>query len=188
MNRRHALRAMGCLMLQATGAHAGNTIALDALRSGGALLLRHALTEQGTGDPPGFRIADCSTQRNLSAAGRAQARAAGEALRARDVTIDAVFSSAWCRCIDTATLMFPGLKVDVLPALNSFFGSPGDRERQTAALRQWIAALDDGRRVALVTHQVNVLALTGDGLAMGEAIVVQADSRGDVRATGRLLL
>ena len=188
MNRRHALQALGCLMLRPTGAHAGNGIALDALRSGGVLLLRHALTEPGIGDPPGFRLDDCSTQRNLSAGGRAQARAAGEALRARGVTVDAVYSSAWCRCIDTAKEMFPELQVEVLPALNSFFAGQGDRERQTAALRQWITALDDRRRVALVTHQVNVLALTGDNLAMGEAIVVQPDSRGGVRAAGRLTL
>jgi broad specificity phosphatase PhoE len=99
-------------MLQPTGAHAGNGIALEALRSGGALLLRHALTEPGIGDPPGFRLDDCSTQRNLSAGGRAQARAAGETLRAREVKIDAVYSSAWCRCIDTAKEMFPELGVD----------------------------------------------------------------------------
>ena len=188
MNRRHALQALGCLMLRPTGAHAGNGIALDALRSGGALLLRHALTEPGIGDPPGFRLNDCSTQRNLSVAGRTQARAAGNALRARGVTVDAVYSSAWCRCIDTAKEMFPELHVEVLPALNSFFAGQGDRERQTAALHQWITALDGGRRVALVTHQVNVLALTGDNLAMGEAVVVQPDRRGGVRTAGRLAL
>lgn len=188
MNRRHALQALGCLMLQATGAHAGNEAALESLHSGGALLLRHALTEPGVGDPTGFRLGDCATQRNLSVPGRAQARAAGDALRARGVRIDAVYSSAWCRCIDTAKEMFPELQVEVLPALNSFFAGQGDRERQTAALRQWITGLDDGRRVALVTHQVNVLALTGDNLAMGEAVVVQPDRRGGVRSAGRLTL
>lgn len=182
------LSALGCLMLQPLHARTDDTVALNALRSGGVLLLRHAHTEPGIGDPPGFRLGDCSTQRNLSASGRAQARAAGDALRARDVTIDAVYSSTWCRCIDTATQMFPELRVEVLPALNSFFAGQGDGERQTAALRQWIAALDSGRRVALVTHQVNVLALTGDNLAMGEAVVVQPDRSGGVRAVGRLAL
>lgn len=188
MNRRYMLHALGCLMLQPLCAHASDTAAVDALRSGGVLLLRHARTEPGIGDPPGFLIGDCSTQRNLSATGRAQARAAGNALRARGVTVDAVYSSAWCRCIDTAKEMFPELEVEVLPALNSFFAGQGDRERQTAALRQWITALDADRRVALVTHQVNVLALTGDNLAMGEAVVVQADRRGNLRAAGRLIL
>lgn len=149
MNRRHALQALGGLMLQATGAHAGYGAALASLRAGGVLLLRHAQTEPGIGDPPGFRIDDCGTQRNLSAAGRAQARAAGDALRAHGVRIDAVYSSAWCRCIDTAAQMFPDLRVDLLPALNSFFDGQGDRERQTAALRDWIAKLDEGRRVAM---------------------------------------
>lgn len=188
MNRRHALQTLGGLMLQATGAHAGYGAALASLRAGGVLLLRHAQTEPGIGDPPGFRIDDCGTQRNLSAAGRAQARAAGDALRAHGVRIDAVYSSAWCRCIDTAAQMFPDLRVDLLPALNSFFDGQGDRERQTAALRDWIAKLDEGRRVAMVTHQVNVLALTGDNLAMGGAVLIAPDGRGGIRRLGRVVL
>lgn len=188
MNRRHLLHALGCLMMPPIGARAAGSTALTALRSGGVLLLRHAQTEAGIGDPPAFRIGDCSTQRNLSAAGRAQAEAAGESLRARGVVIEKVYSSAWCRCVDTATGMFPALPVEVLPALNSFFAGQGDGERQTEALRQWIAALDRQHRVALVTHQVNVLALTGDNLAMGEAIVVVPDGRGGVRSAGLLAL
>lgn len=159
-----------------------------ARQGGHVLLMRHARTEPGIGDPPEFRLGDCRTQRNLSEAGRDEARRVGERFLAEGVRLDAVYSSAWCRCIDTAKEMFPELQVEVLPALNSFFAGQGDRERQTAALRQWIAALDDGLRVALVTHQVNVLALTGDNLAMGEAIVVQPDRRGGVRTAGRLAL
>ncbi|HMS81661.1 MAG TPA: histidine phosphatase family protein, partial [Burkholderiaceae bacterium] len=79
----------------------------DALRDGGCvLLLRHALTEPGVGDPPGFRIEACGTQRNLSAQGRAQAARLGASLRDAGVAIGPVRSSRWCRCLDTARLAF----------------------------------------------------------------------------------
>jgi len=182
------LQALAGLMLPPLAARAGDSVTLDALRPGGVLLLRHARTEPGIGDPPGFCLGDCGTQRNLSASGRTQARSAGALLRARGADIDAVFSSAWCRCLDTAREMFPALPVEVLPALNSFFDGQGDRERQTAALREWIAKLDEGRRVALVTHQVNVLALTGDNVAMGGAVLIAPDGRGGIRRLGRVVL
>src|SRR5512134_1262540 len=77
----------------------------QALRAGGHIaLLRHAAAP-GVGDPPGFRLEDCGTQRNLSAEGRAQARRIGEALRRRGVEVDAVYSSEWCRCLQTAELI-----------------------------------------------------------------------------------
>ena len=73
-----------------------------ALRDGGHVaLIRHALAP-GTGDPAGFRVDDCATQRNLSPAGRAQARAIGERFRANGIDTAALFSSQWCRCLDTA--------------------------------------------------------------------------------------
>ncbi len=153
-----------------------------------ALLLRHAPTEPGIGDPDGYRLDDCSTQRNLSADGRARASRAGAFLRQRGLVFDGVFSSRWCRCRDTASLMFPGQEIRVLDALNSFFDGRHERDRQTDALRAWLAAQGSGRRVALVTHQVNILALTGDNLAMGEAVVVTADRRGSVRSVGRIEL
>lgn len=155
-------------------------------RAGSALLLRHAPTEAGIGDPQAYRLDDCSTQRNLSPEGRTLARRAGALLRQRGLVFDGVFSSRWCRCTDTATLMFPEQEVRVLEALNSFFDGRHERERQTNALRTWLAALGSERRVALITHQVNILALTGENLAMGEAVVVTADRRGKVRSVGRI--
>ena len=92
------------LSLAFAPAHADDAL-WDALRQGGHVLyIRHALTEPGFGDPPGFELADCSTQRNLSDAGRAQARRMGEALRSREVPIGEVLSSPWCRCVETARL------------------------------------------------------------------------------------
>ena len=98
-----------------------------ALRDGGHVaLIRHGLAP-GTGDPPGFRVDDCRTQRNLSPAGRAQARAIGERFRANGIDTAAVFSSQWCRCLETARLLGLG-EVQALPGLNSFFGRPQQRD------------------------------------------------------------
>lgn len=85
-------------------------------------IMRHALAP-GTGDPRNFDLTDCSTQRNLSEAGREQAKAVGELLRKSGIEKAGVYSSQWCRCLDTATLLGLG-PVTELPALNSFFQQP----------------------------------------------------------------
>jgi broad specificity phosphatase PhoE len=136
------------------------------------LLLRHAQTEPGIGDPPGFALGQCNTQRNLSDAGREQARKLGAALRMRGLTPQRVRSSRWCRCLDTARLAFGN--VEPWPALDSFFGDRDRVDAQTAELRRALAALPMGRVEAWVTHQVNISALTGSGAAMGEVLLLRA--------------
>lgn len=149
--------------------------------AGRVILLRHARTEPGIGDPPDFRLGDCRTQRNLSAEGREQSRRLGAALKAAGLVPQRVRSSQWCRCIDTAELAFGS--AEPWPALNSFFQGQGDREAQTATLREALAALPAGRTEAWVTHMVNIAALTGEGAAMGEVLVLRG---GDGRILQRL--
>ena len=137
------------------------------------LLMRHAITEPGVGDPPGYRLDDCASQRNLSAEGREQSRRIGAALRAAGVALGEVRSSAWCRCRDTAQLAFD--RHDVWPALNSFFD---DREREparTAALRAFVAAHAGTVVPMMVTHQVNITAATGLYTGFGQVVAVPAD-------------
>jgi broad specificity phosphatase PhoE len=153
---------------------------------GWALLLRHAQTVAGVGDPPGFMLDDCSTQRNLSEAGRAWSRRFGEEFVRRGIGVDEVLSSRWCRCIDTARLAFPGSEVRVFEPLNSFFADGGRRESQTARLRQFLASQDSGRRNVMVTHQVNIAALTGEFVAMGEALIVRLGPAGAGTLLARL--
>ena len=138
---------------------------------GYALLVRHATTDPGTGDPPGFKVDDCATQRNLSPAGRSEAAALGQALRTRGVRIDEVRSSAWCRCLDTARLAF-GEPRPWQP-LNSFFDERSRADPQTAAVRVEIARIAPPRIVAMVTHQVNITALVDVYPAQGEVIAVR---------------
>lgn len=145
---------------------------LQRLRDGGqVLLIRHA-EAPGTGDPEGFRLGDCSTQRNLSEAGRDQARAIGAWLRERGVAGARVFSSQWCRCLETAELIAIG-PVEELPALNSFYQRPADREPNLEALDVFLAAQPpDGELLVLVTHQVTISAVSGELVRSGQGVIM----------------
>jgi phosphohistidine phosphatase SixA len=151
-------------------------------QSGGVLLIRHAATESGLGDPPGFVIGQCRTQRNLSESGRQASRALGAWFQAQNFKPDAVRSSQWCRCQDTARLAF-GAYED-WPALNSTFAGQGDSAAQQQALRERLQALPAGRTEVWVTHQVNMTGLTGAYPGMGEGFLV--DRQGRLLARGDL--
>ena len=151
-------------------------------REGGALIVRHAVTESGLGDPPGFVLGQCSTQRNLSDAGRQASRAMGVWMQAQQFKPDAVLSSQWCRCQDTARLAL-GAYED-WPALNSTFDGQGDPNAQQKALRARLLAMPKGQREVWVTHQVIMTALTGAYPEMGEGFLV--DQQGRLLARGRV--
>ena len=149
----------------------------EALRAGGAVaLLRHARAP-GTGDPAGFRLEDCATQRNLSDEGSDQARRIGAAFRERGIRVTRVLSSRWCRALDTARLAFG--TVEPFPALDSFFEDRATATAQTDALRSLLARWRGETGVlALVTHQVNITALTGVFPAEGEVLVLRPTGDG----------
>ncbi len=151
-------------------------------RPGAIAVMRHAIAP-GTGDPPEFRLGDCATQRNLDALGRAQAKRIGAEMRARGVTFDRVLTSEWCRARETAELLDVG-PVEVLPALNSFFGDRGMREARTREAYTFLRGQAQGQRVLLVTHQVNATALTGAFLGSGALVVGLLGARGDRGAGG----
>lgn len=144
-------------------------------QSGGVLMLRHASTEPGVGDPPGFTLGQCRTQRNLSEQGRAEALAMGRWMQHHQLHADVVLSSQWCRCQDTARLAF-GQAQD-WPALNSTFAGQGQAAAQDMALRDRLRQMPAGRMEIWVTHQVNMTALTGAYPGLGEAFVVDRQGR-----------
>lgn len=167
--------------------------ALRALRTGGAVLaLRHAMAP-GTFDPPGFRLGDCSTQRNLSEEGREQARRIGRWLAQQGLRPARVRSSPWCRCIDTAMLAFG--QAEPWPALGSPRGSPEQTNAQhlaelKRALRQ--AAAAPRALQVWVTHMFVLSALTQQDSASGEGLVlaagVDAKAGDTVQVLGRINL
>ncbi|MDQ7733896.1 histidine phosphatase family protein [Halomonas sp. SpR1] len=163
-----------------------NDATWQALKEGGlVILMRHSLAP-GIGDPPGFELSKCDTQRNLSAQGRAQAQAAGRALRERAIPIAAVYSSRWCRALDTAELMALG-SVEPAPWLDSFFRGRGDQASITQTAQEQIAAWQGPGNLLLVTHQVNITALVGSGVGSGEMIVVRP-AEDSFQVVGRLSL
>jgi phosphohistidine phosphatase SixA len=158
--------------------------AWTALAQGGHVILaRHALAP-GVGDPQGFVLDDCATQRNLSEEGRAQARRMGEALKARGIGLTRILSSRWCRALETARLMDVG-EVEAFPPLVSFFGDRTDEPEQTAAVRAFLKDGVDGT-VLMVTHQVNITALTGVSPASGEMVVAKPGEDGSLQVVGRI--
>jgi phosphohistidine phosphatase SixA len=172
------------LALVTSTAHASEAV-WDALKNGGhVILLRHAETVPGIGDPPGYKLDDCTTQRNLSPAGRAQSRAWGDAVKRRNIPIGGVFSSVWCRCVDTATIAFG--KADTWPALNSHFDR-GSADVQAEAVRGGIPArTQPNKNLVLVTHQVNITTLTGKVPSMGEAVIARVVPAADKSQPGTL--
>lgn len=155
------------------------------LHAGGhVLLIRHAATDPGVGDPPAFRLAVCSTQRNLSEAGKRDARAIGAAFRERGIPLGPVWSSRWCRCLDTARLAFG--RVEESPMLDSMFTDTEAAGR--AKVREVLARAGAWRgkdNLVLVTHDVNIRALVGESVAQGE-IVVARPGQGRLDVLGRL--
>lgn len=150
------------------------------------LLMRHA-DAPGMGDPAGYVLGNCQTQRNLGERGKQQAQQLGEWLRAHGVTSAKVVSSPWCRCIDTATgLNFGAITVE--PSLGSFFSDVGRSTAQTRELEKFIAnALShkQGKALILVTHQVNILEYSGENVGSGDMILVKVDRQGKVMSANR---
>ena len=158
----------------------------DLLKEGGQVaVIRHASTEAGFGDPPGYRLEECATQRNLSAAGREEAMRIGAAFRERGVPVEKVLSSPWCRCLDTARLAFGS--AEMWAPLGSFHDDQSLGPGQTRQVRLLIGKYRDAGNLVLVTHQVNIRALTGIGPGQGEMVILTPLGDGDFRVAGRLL-
>jgi len=153
-------------------------------RGGHVLLMRHARAPGG-GDPAGFRLDEGATQRNLNSEGQDQARRIGDAFRLAGVTRAQVFSSRWCRCLETGQLLALG-KVTPLPALDSFFSNPEREREQTSEILAWIKAADLSTPRVLVTHQVNITALTGVSPGSGDIVVARRMPDGELKVVGRL--
>jgi phosphohistidine phosphatase SixA len=155
------------------------------LRQGGqVVLVRHALTTPGVGDPPGMALGNCASQRNLSDEGRRDAVALGAAWRERGIAVGALLSSPWCRCLETGRLAFQR-EAQVEPALSNLFGRPENEGRQVAALRQLAARTPERGNTVMLTHGSTVLALTGISPATSEMVILTPQA-GGFRVAGRL--
>jgi broad specificity phosphatase PhoE len=178
--------AFGIMMATVAAARAAaNELPWDRVAAGGhVILLRHAIAP-GTGDPPDFELGECSTQRNINDAGREQAERIGQRLRQAGLDGAPVFTSQWCRCQQTASELGLG-KPQLLEALNSFYGRWAEREQRVQALTAFLAERHEGPTAILVTHQVNITAVTDIFPESGEAIVADIHGDGSLEVVGTM--
>ena len=172
-----ALSAALTLRLPVTAGELGDKLQ----RADHVLLMRHALAP-GIGDPEGYRLDDCSTQRNLNQMGVTQAGRIGRWLKQQGVVNAQVFSSPWCRCLDTARLLKAGA-VTPERSLGSFFNEATDGQAATRELEQLITrtkALIGKKPLLLVTHHVNILAYIGENIDSGDMVLARIDGAGKV--------
>ena len=157
----------------------------SALKSGKHLvLIRHALAP-GYSDPDYFDVKDCKTQRNLNEEGRYQSKEIGDLFRSNGISRATVYSSQWCRCLDTAKLLDLG-DVSELPSLNSFFEHFRKEKSQTEQTMRWIQDAPLDTPTVLVSHQVNISALTGYTPASGEIVFVRRSKDGSIFVIGSI--
>jgi phosphohistidine phosphatase SixA len=140
--------------------------------SGKVALIRHAATAGGAGDPAGFRLEDCATQRNLTEKGRADARRLGEQFREHGIVVGRVLSSRWCRCKDTAALMEVG-PLEIAPTFDNAFTFRDRLRELTEGARAIIGAWTGPGTLVIVSHGANILPLVGFQPAEGEMVVVE---------------
>lgn len=184
-----ALPLLGWPAWAAPGDPLSSAEATRLLKAGGvALLLRHGQTDAGVGDPPGFTLDNCKSQRNLSGDGRAQVRAMADRAKKSGIRFARVYTSQWCRCRDTAELLADskGPPRD-WPVLNSQFA---DNPRIADANEQIVSLLRTSpanESWLLVSHQVNISAVTGISPASGEGVLVRVTASG-LLVLGRVTL
>jgi len=163
---------------------------LRELRAGAVLLMRHTQTVAGVGDPPGWRLDQCATQRNLDERGIAHAQRIGRWFEAQRLTVTTVRNSPWGRARDSARLAF-GRSEDWAPLSNIFEDRSG-ADAQADAVRAFVRAMKPGALAVLVSHGVTIAHILGSGISFGtgESAVVRAGGSADVPlgVIGRLVV
>ena len=181
MKRRQFVAGIGLFTLAAPYVRAGNQ-ALGLLPEGSnVLFMRHALAP-GFGDPENFEIGNCATQRNLDDVGRVQAQQIGSMLKLTGLVFDAVYSSQWCRCRETAELMDVG-EVQTFAGLNSFFQSHALKKQTLELLAEKLDALPKDKLTLMVTHQVVIRSVTSLSVQSGGLVAYDTSSKASRRLT-----
>lgn len=160
--------------------HANASLAGDLQDGQYVLMMRHA-DAPGFGDPTEYTLDQCSTQRNLGDYGKRQSKTIGEWLSNQGIQNAQVFSSPWCRCLDTANLLNQG-PVKIEPALGSFFDNMSLEKKQTKELQTFIKntlSQQAKKPIILVTHHVNIQAFTGKAVGVGDMVLVKVNKNGE---------
>jgi phosphohistidine phosphatase SixA len=178
--------AVGLISFASASACADEALWALLEKGGQVVLIRHAVTVPGVGDPPGMKLGECATQRNLSDEGRREAARLGEALRARKVPVAQLLSSPWCRCLETARIAF-GRTPEGTAALGNLFGRPERSQAQVEEMKKLVAQAPRGGNLFLITHGSTTHALTGVSPGTAEMVILTPQP-GGFKVAGRLPL
>jgi broad specificity phosphatase PhoE len=173
----------------ATPARADDGERLWTLLAGGGqvVMIRHAITTPGVGDPPNMRLGDCASQRNLTDEGRAHARRVGEAFRGRRIPVARVLTSPWCRCLETAKLAFGTFgAAETWAPLGNLYGRSELRDDQVKAMKATLGERRTGGNLVLVSHGSTISAVTGINPDTAEMVIVTPQGDGGFVVAGRL--
>jgi broad specificity phosphatase PhoE len=176
--------ALAALLLVPAFAHADEALWAQLRAGGFVVFIRHGLTDPGVGDPPGFKLGDCKTERMLNAAGRAEAKRVGEAFRREKVPVAQVLSSEWCRCRDTATIAFGAY--EAWPALNNLFGRHENADAQRRAMLERASRFRGPGNLVLVSHGSTIVQVAGVNPATAEMVVMKPAGAGKLELVGRI--
>jgi len=173
------------LALAFAGAASADEQLWGKLHAGGLVVfIRHGLTDPGVGDPPGFKLGECKTERNLNAEGRGESRRLGEAFQRRKIPVAQVLSSEWCRCRDTAELAFG--RYETWNALNNLFGRPENAEAQKRAMLDRASRFQGPGNLILVSHGATIVTVAGVSPAPAEMVVMRPAGTGKLEFVGRM--
>ncbi|MGQ0582210.1 MAG: histidine phosphatase family protein [Reyranella sp.] len=164
-----------------------NAALLADLRQGGYIIyLRHAETET-TPEPVVRDLADCSWQRNLSAAGRAQAAALGAVLRQQGVALAAVEASPFCRTRQTAEIALGSAPVINPDLFYHVSQTPEQVAAANAALKVMLGRRPPaGGNLLLVGHAPTMREAATVELPEGQGAIVKPGGDGTFRVVARL--
>ena len=149
-----------------------NTKAISALKEGGKLIfIRHAYAPGG-GDPDNFDVSNCASQRNLNEDGIEQSKRIGNFFLEKNITIDKILSSEWCRCKQTAKYAFKNYETKSF--LNSFFSKKFSHKKakQIKELKEYIKKWNGKGNLIFVTHYVVISEILNIPVSSGEIVVV----------------
>ena len=149
----------------------------DLAKGNRIILIRHSIAPGG-GDPAGFNLQNCKTQRNLSKEGIEQSKKIGEIFKKNNIPIDQVLSSEWCRCKDTAHFAFQNF--ETFSALNSTFSAPytKNQDKQIKDLKKFINQWNsNNKNLVLITHYSIITAVTDAVPSSGEIVVTDKNFR-----------
>ena len=161
------LVAMMNVLVPATPARAAEkppdlNAVLSELRKGGYVIyFRHGPTDLTGANDESSDLLKCETQRNLSAAGREQAKQIGNAFRSLRIPVGTVTASPFCRTRDTAKLAFG--RYTVSDDLRFAIGADaGETARFAESLHRMLStAPAKATNTVIVSHTANLREAAG---------------------------